>query len=128
MRGELPADDHPAVAVDDEAEVHDALPAADLGVGVGPGRGAGVPTGPFPRPALRTGLARFRASGSPRDHAVSAHGVGIFVPRYRKAGSRPRAVGLLAVYAGQELLEGLFATGHPQGLVGIFGDGGLWVL
>jgi apolipoprotein N-acyltransferase len=38
------------------------------------------------------------------------------------------AVALVLVYTGQELLEGLFATGHPGGLVGIFGDGGLWAV
>ena len=38
------------------------------------------------------------------------------------------ALGLLAIYASQELLEGFFATGHPEGVVGIFGDGGLWAL
>jgi hypothetical protein len=37
-------------------------------------------------------------------------------------------VALVATYAGQEFLEGLFATGHPSGLVGVFGDGGLWSL
>src|SRR6266545_5813595 len=31
VRRELPADDHPRAAVDDEAEEHDALPAADVG-------------------------------------------------------------------------------------------------
>jgi hypothetical protein len=35
---------------------------------------------------------------------------------------------LVAIYAGQELLEGLFATGHPAGLQGIFGSGGWWAL
>lgn len=35
---------------------------------------------------------------------------------------------LVAIYAGQEFLEGLFATGHPTGLVGVFGHGGLWAL
>ena len=34
---------------------------------VRPGRGAGVAAGPFPRPALRTGLAHSCASGSPQD-------------------------------------------------------------
>ena len=29
---------------------------------------------------------------------------------------------LVAIYVCQEFLEGLFATGHPGGLVGIFGD------
>jgi hypothetical protein len=38
------------------------------------------------------------------------------------------AAGLLATYVGQELLEGLCATGHPQGLKGILGAGGLWAL
>jgi hypothetical protein len=33
---------------------------------------------------------------------------------------------LVAIYTTQEFLEGLFATGHPGGVVGIFGDGGLW--
>jgi hypothetical protein len=33
---------------------------------------------------------------------------------------------LLAIYVSQELLEGLFATGHPAGLAGIFGYGGWW--
>lgn len=36
------------------------------------------------------------------------------------------AAALVAVYVIQELLEGLFATGHPAGLVGIFGYGGWW--
>jgi hypothetical protein len=33
---------------------------------------------------------------------------------------------LVAIYAGQELLEGFIATGHPAGLVGVFGYGGWW--
>ena len=33
---------------------------------------------------------------------------------------------LVAIYATQELLEGLLATGHPAGLVGVFGYGGWW--
>src|SRR5262249_23740641 len=35
---------------------------------------------------------------------------------------------LVLIYIGQEFLEGLFANGHPAGLQGIFGDGGLWAL
>ncbi len=35
---------------------------------------------------------------------------------------------LIIVYSGQELLEGMFAPGHPGGLVGVFGDGGLWAI
>jgi hypothetical protein len=33
---------------------------------------------------------------------------------------------LVAIFASQEFLEGLFATGHPAGWVGIFGYGGWW--
>jgi hypothetical protein len=36
------------------------------------------------------------------------------------------SVCLVAIFATQEFLEGLFATGHPAGLVGVFGDGGWW--
>src|SRR5262245_34569909 len=35
---------------------------------------------------------------------------------------------LLAVYAAQELLEGVFAAGHPSGLTGLLGNGGWWSL
>jgi hypothetical protein len=33
---------------------------------------------------------------------------------------------LVAIFVAQELLEGLFATGHPRGLAGIFGYSGWW--
>jgi hypothetical protein len=33
---------------------------------------------------------------------------------------------LVSIFACQEFLEGLFATGHPAGLAGIFGYGGWW--
>jgi hypothetical protein len=33
---------------------------------------------------------------------------------------------LVAIFVCQEFLEGLFATGHPGGLAGIFGYGGWW--
>jgi hypothetical protein len=35
---------------------------------------------------------------------------------------------LVAIFAGQEFLEGLFAAGHPAGLAGIFGEGGWWAI
>jgi hypothetical protein len=38
------------------------------------------------------------------------------------------AVSLVAIYSGQEFLEGLLATGHPAGLAGIFGYGGWWAI
>jgi hypothetical protein len=38
------------------------------------------------------------------------------------------AISLVVIYSGQEFLEGLLATGHPAGLVGIFGYGGWWAI
>jgi hypothetical protein len=38
------------------------------------------------------------------------------------------AASLVVIYSGQEYLEGLLATGHPAGLVGIFGYGGWWAV
>jgi hypothetical protein len=38
------------------------------------------------------------------------------------------ALSLLLIYCGQEFFEGLFAVGHPAGLTGIFGQGGLWAV
>jgi hypothetical protein len=38
------------------------------------------------------------------------------------------SAGLFWIYVGQEFFEGLLAAGHPQGLAGILGDGGLWAL
>jgi hypothetical protein len=36
--------------------------------------------------------------------------------------------GLAAIYAVQESLEGLLASGHPGGIGGVFGHGGWWAL
>jgi hypothetical protein len=71
--GELSADDPPRVDVEDEGEEDHTFPAAQVGVGVGPRRDAGLSAGPFPGPALRNGRAALTASGSPRIHAVLAH-------------------------------------------------------
>jgi hypothetical protein len=38
------------------------------------------------------------------------------------------SVCLLGIYTCQEFLEGLFATGHPAGMAGIFGYGGGWAI
>lgn len=38
------------------------------------------------------------------------------------------ALALLAIYSAQELAEGMLASGHPGGLAGVFGEGGLWAL
>ena len=35
---------------------------------------------------------------------------------------------LLVIYAGQETLEGVFATGHPVGWAGVVGFGGWWAI
>ncbi len=35
---------------------------------------------------------------------------------------------LVGIFVCQELLEGMLATGHPAGLVGVFGYGGWWAL
>ena len=35
---------------------------------------------------------------------------------------------LVAIYVCQELAEGMFAVGHPAGLIGVFGYGGWWAL
>jgi hypothetical protein len=51
--------------------------------------------------------------------------------RPRHAGLRVWCSGtlaLIAVYAAQELLEGLLASGHPGGLHGVFGHGGWWAV
>jgi hypothetical protein len=38
------------------------------------------------------------------------------------------AASMVVIYSAQEFLEGLLATGHPAGLVGIFGYGGWWAI
>lgn len=38
------------------------------------------------------------------------------------------ATTLLAIYAAQELAEGMLVSGHPSGIVGVFGYGGLWAV
>jgi hypothetical protein len=38
------------------------------------------------------------------------------------------AAALMAIYSTQEFLEGLLVTGHPGGLIGIFGFGGWWAV
>lgn len=37
-------------------------------------------------------------------------------------------LGLLGVYAVQETLESFLSSGHPGGLAGVFGHGGLWAV
>jgi hypothetical protein len=61
---------------------------------------------------------------------LAAAGFGAYLGRARSE-PEPSArlwleatLGLIAIYAGQELLEGLLASGHPGGLAGVLGDGG----
>jgi len=66
---------------------------------------------------------------------LAALALGATLGRLARLGRTPRAgagpctwlaatLALVAVYAGQELLEGLLAAGHPGGLAGVLGDGG----
>ena len=80
----------------------------------------------------------YLAYGMPWALALAAAGLAQVV---RRAGSRPgespghrrlgagawlvASAGLLAVYTAQETAEGLLAAGHPGGLAGVFGHGGL---
>ncbi|HEY2716634.1 MAG TPA: hypothetical protein VGI73_10500 [Solirubrobacterales bacterium] len=72
-----------------------------------------------------------------------AIGAGVFLAglararREGEAGERGRpfvavwllaAAALVGIYAAQELAEGMLAAGHPGGLHGVFGDGGIWAL
>lgn len=66
---------------------------------------------------------------------LTAAGVAIFAVRRRVAAQRSLAerwagatVTLLTLYVLQETLEGFFATGHPGGIAGVFGNGGWWAI
>jgi hypothetical protein len=63
------------------------------------------------------GLAQRWASGVARPGRAA--GLGVWLAA---------ALALLAIYGGQELLEGLLATGHPGGIAGVLGDGGWWAV
>jgi hypothetical protein len=66
---------------------------------------------------------------------LTAAGVATFAARRRPGAQRPfaerwlgSAVLLLALFALQETLEGLFASGHPGGFSAVFGHGGWWAI
>lgn len=63
-------------------------------------------------------LARTRGSGEVDERG----GRGLLALWMIAAGS------LLAIYVGQEVLEGLLEAGHPAGLIGVLGDGGWWAI
>jgi hypothetical protein len=86
---------------------------------VGPGRGVGVTAGPFPRPALRTGRARSRASGSPQDMwwpilMLSSRGGGCR-PRSGSAcsGVRPRRGDVVTAIAVRHIPRALAVSRRP---------------
>jgi hypothetical protein len=119
-------------------------------------RAAGVPAGAMAVHQLRYVLAFGGASGAELQrqghsylHSVApwiitllALAIGVFLSALGRAmsghTSAPRysfsllglwltcSTCLIAIYVSQEYLEGLLATGHPAGLVGIFGYGGWW--
>ena len=62
---------------------------------------------------------------------LTAAGVGTFAVRRRVGAHRSfverwlgATLALVVLFAAQETLEGLFATGHPGGFAGVFGHGG----
>jgi hypothetical protein len=66
---------------------------------------------------------------------LTAAGVGVFAVRRRIGAQRSLVqrwagafLALVLLFVLQETLEGLFATGHPGGLAGVFGHGGWWAL
>lgn len=66
---------------------------------------------------------------------LSSVGVAVFAVRRRVGAQRSFAqrwtgafVALVVLFALQETLEGVFATGHPGGLAGVFGHGGWWAI
>jgi uncharacterized membrane protein len=68
------------------------------------------------------------AAGSFLARLVHAAATGSKPPRRRSFAALWAAttVGLVSIYAVQELLEGFFAAGHPGGLAGVVGHGGWW--
>jgi hypothetical protein len=73
---------------------------------------------------LAVGLGAFlvrvaRVAAGRRDSAPRRSFVGLWLLA---------ATSLFAIYGVQELLEGMFATGHPSGLAGVVGSGGWWAL
>ena len=64
-----------------------------------------------------------RAAGGRPDGRPDAH------PRRSFAGLWAlSSASLVAIYTAQELVEGLFAAGHPGGMNGVFGHGGWWAV
>jgi hypothetical protein len=75
--------------------------------------------------ALGIGLALFLRRAA---LALRTGDAGVFSRRSSLAVWSLAWVGLVAIYALQELLEELFASGHPGGFAGVFGHGGFWAV
>jgi len=75
--------------------------------------------------ALGIGLSAFVRRTA---HALRTGETGTFGRQSALALWAGTSAGLVALYAMQESLEELFASGHPTGLAGIFGHGGWWAI
>lgn len=74
---------------------------------------------------LAVGLAAFIRRTA---NALRTGDTGTFTRRSSGILWSATAAGLLAIYAVQESFEEFFASGHPTGLAGIFGNGGWWAV
>jgi len=75
--------------------------------------------------ALGIGLASFLRRAA---QALRTGDAGVFSRRSSLTVWLLAWVGLVAIYATQELLEELLASGHPGGFAGVFGHGGYWAV
>ncbi len=75
--------------------------------------------------ALGLGLALFLRRTA---HALRTGDAGVFSRLSSLTIGLLTWVGLVAIYATQELLEELLASGHPAGVGGVFGHGGFWAV
>lgn len=75
--------------------------------------------------ALGIGLALFLRRTA---HALRTGDAGVFARLSSATLWLLTWVGLVAIYAAQELVEELLASGHPTGFGGVFGHGGFWAL
>jgi hypothetical protein len=75
--------------------------------------------------ALGIGLALFLRRAA---RALSTGDAGVFTRLSLLTVWLLAWTGMLAIYATQELLEELLASGHPGGFAGVFGHGGFWAV
>jgi hypothetical protein len=75
--------------------------------------------------ALGIGLALFLRRAA---HALQTGDTGVFARLSSVTIWLLSWTGLLLIYATQELLEGVIASGHPGGIGGVLGHGGWWAV